>query len=163
MGFYSTGPRIRGADVLIESLFRARGYCARPLLVIVDVRANQEGLPVQAYVTVEEVVSGGAEIVRTFKHVPSEVGAHEAEEVGVEHLLRDINDPATSILAGDIKAKVAGLRGLSSHLVEVSEYLEKVVAGKLPVNNEVLYQLQVSPSVEASCVLMRPCDGPMRE
>ena len=86
---------------------------------------------------------GGAEIARSFKHVPSEVGAHEAEEVGVEHLLRDINDPAVSVLAGDIKAKVTGLRGLSSRLVQVGDYLDKVTSGKLPVNNEVLYELQV--------------------
>ena len=30
----------------------------------------------------------GKAIVRTFKHIASEIGAYEAEEVGVEHLLR---------------------------------------------------------------------------
>jgi len=29
---------------------------------------------------------------RQFTHVPSTIGATEAEEVGVEHLLRDIKD-----------------------------------------------------------------------
>eukprot|EP00952_Eustigmatos_sp_NYUAD-ZCMA_P001221 5437-Eustigmatos_ZCMA.PRE.1 len=41
----------------------------------------------------------GKEISRTFEHIPSSVGALEAEEVGVEHLLRDINDPSVSTLA----------------------------------------------------------------
>jgi len=43
---------------------------------------------------------------RTFRHVSSEVGAYEAEEVGVEHLLRDINDPTVSSLASRVKHKV---------------------------------------------------------
>ena len=34
----------------------------------------------------------GTPTSRTFDHVPSEIGAEEAEEVGVEHLLRDIKD-----------------------------------------------------------------------
>jgi len=38
--------------------------------------------------------------------VSSEVGAYEAEEVGVEHLLRDINDPTVSSLASRVKHKV---------------------------------------------------------
>ena len=29
---------------------------------------------------------------KTFAHVPSEIGAYEAEEIGVEHLLRDVKD-----------------------------------------------------------------------
>lgn len=34
----------------------------------------------------------GTPPIKTFEHVPSEIGAEEAEEVGVEHLLRDIKD-----------------------------------------------------------------------
>ncbi len=30
----------------------------------------------------------GTPTTRTFEHTPSEIGAEEAEEVGVEHLLR---------------------------------------------------------------------------
>lgn len=80
LGFYTTGTRIRPADLHMDALFRARGYCAHPLLVIVDVRPGVEGLPIQAFVTQEEVTAGGRDIARTFAHVPSEVGAFEAEE-----------------------------------------------------------------------------------
>ncbi|KAG0728348.1 26S proteasome non-ATPase regulatory subunit 7 [Chionoecetes opilio] len=34
----------------------------------------------------------GTPTSKTFEHVASEIGAEEAEEVGVEHLLRDIKD-----------------------------------------------------------------------
>jgi 26S proteasome regulatory subunit N8 len=143
LGFYSTGPRIRVADTKIDALFRTSRYCARPLLLIVEVQPNVEGLPVQAYATREEVAGGGRDLVRTFVHVPTEVGAYDAEAVGVEHLLRDINNPSTSTLAGDIQGKVAGLKGLTARLGEVSAYLAKVLDGRLPQNNELLNQLQV--------------------
>ncbi len=110
--------------------------------MIVDIRPDVQGLPTQAYVTVETVVEG-RETVRTFAHVPSEVGAYEAEEVGVEHLLRDINDPSVSSLGADVRGKLGGLEGLAARLKEIAVYLEKVVAGKMPANNEIMYQIQV--------------------
>ena len=63
-------------------------------------------------------------------------------QVGVEHLLRDINDPSTSSLALEIKQKVNGLGGLLGRLSEMKIYLEKVVSGRLPVNNQIAYNLQ---------------------
>lgn len=62
------------------------------LLVIIDVQPTDLELPVSAYVAVEEVHSDGTPTTKTFEHLTSEVGAEEAEEVGVEHLLRDIKD-----------------------------------------------------------------------
>jgi 26S proteasome regulatory subunit N8 len=145
VGFYSTGPRIRPADTQIDALFRGRNYAAHPVLLIVDVSPSFEGLPVQAYVTHEEVVPAdfGNSIVRSFAHVPTEVTASEAEEVGVEHLLRDINNPAVSHLVSAIEAKRDGVRALSARLQEISAYLAEVQRGKLPQNNELLEQLQV--------------------
>ena len=75
-------------------------------------------------------------------HIASEVGAYEAEEVGVEHLLRDINDPSVSTTAGELRHKLAGLRGLRAHLGELLAYLDAVTAGRLPANREILYQVQ---------------------
>lgn len=37
---------------------------------------------------------------------------------------------------------VTGLKGLRSRLLEVKEYMEAVLAGKLPVNHDIMYQLQ---------------------
>ncbi|KAK7238884.1 proteasome structural subunit [Aureococcus anophagefferens] len=92
-----------------------------------------------------EAESGAArkEIQRTFKHVSSMIGAYEAEEVGVEHLLRDVNDPTVSTLASQIKHKMAGLVALRSRLAEMKAYLEAVLAGKLPANNQIMYNSQM--------------------
>lgn len=53
VGFYSTGPKIRTNDLDIDVLFRR--YVANPLLVIIDIRPESQGIPTQAYYSVELV------------------------------------------------------------------------------------------------------------
>lgn len=143
VGFYSTAPRIRPADLHIDALFRRLPFATpRPVMVLIDVRPDVEGLPVQAYQSVETVVEG-RENVRTFAHLPCDVGASEAEEVGVEHLLRDINDPSVSSTAAELRHKLAGLKGLRANLAEISGYLSAVTEGRLPANRDVLYHVQM--------------------
>lgn len=60
----------------------------------------------------------------------------------MEHLLRDINDPSTGTLALQIKQKVNGLNGLLTRLAEIRGYLEKVISGRMPINNQITYNLQ---------------------
>ncbi|CAM9741887.1 unnamed protein product [Scytosiphon promiscuus] len=139
-GFYSTGPKIRENDLAIAELFKR--FCPNPVYVIIDVRPDVEGIPTTAYITTEEVEADGKEIQKTFKHLASSVGALEAEEVGVEHLLRDINDPSVSSLANQIKHKLSALSGLKSKLEEMQTYLKNVLDGKLPVNNQIVYNMQ---------------------
>lgn len=140
VGFYSTGPKIREADLQIDELFRK--YTPNPVLVICDVRPTVEGLPTTAYGSVEEVEEDGKAIKRTFKHIKSSINAYEAEEVGVEHLLRDINDPSVSTLAGQVKHKMTALSGLKDRLEDMKQYLENVIADKMPVNHQVIYNMQ---------------------
>ena len=67
-------------------------------MVIIDVKPKELGIPTEAYFAVEEIIEG-QQLQWTFKHFPSEIGATEAEEVGVEHLLRDVKDMTLSTLA----------------------------------------------------------------
>jgi len=60
----------------------------------------------------------------------------------VEHLLRDVNDPSVSTLANQIKHKSAALNGLKAQLLDMKTYLENVLAGKLPANNQIVYNMQ---------------------
>ena len=64
---------------------------------------------------------------------------------GVEHLLRDVKDASVSTLAAEVGTLAAGLGGLKSRLLQVQEYLGHVVGGRLPVNHDILYQLQARP------------------
>lgn len=139
VGFYSTGPKIRPNDLNIDALFRR--YCSNPVLVIVDVRPDIQGVPTQAYYSIEEV-DDSKENSRTFKFIDSKVEAYEAEEVGVEHLLRDINDPTVSTLASRVNHKLSGLGELKSKLEEMHSYLVAVEKEELPLNNQIVYNLQ---------------------
>jgi len=140
VGWYHTGPRLQASDVVINELVRK--YCSNSILVIIDAQPKTVGLPTEAYIAVEEVHDDGTPTTRTFDHVPSEIGAEEAEEVGVEHLLRDIKDTSAGTLSQRVTNQLMGLRGLHSQLREIHTYLEEVCDDKLPINHQIIYLLQ---------------------
>lgn len=64
---------------------------------------REVGLPVHAYVAQEQVKPEGTEKAQqVFVHLPTTVSQTEAEEIGVEHLLRDVKDATISTLSTDI-------------------------------------------------------------
>jgi len=140
VGWYHTGPKLHQNDVLINELIRR--YCPSSVLVIIDAKPRALGLPTEAYRAVEEVHEDGTPTTKSFEHVPSEIGAEEAEEVGVEHLLRDIKDTTIGTLSQRVTNQLAGLRGLSSQLGDIKDYLHQVANEQLPVNHQIIYQLQ---------------------
>merc|ERR1719487_563225 len=101
-------------------------------MVIVDVRPDEErgggGIPTDAYFA--------------------------AEEIKVEHLLRDIKNLSVGTLSSRVAGQLSSLRGLSTRLGEIKEYLEQVVAGALPINHQIVYNLQdifnLLPNLEAA-------------
>jgi 26S proteasome regulatory subunit N8 len=118
-------------------------YASNPVLVIIDVQPKELGIPTKAYYAVEEVKEDATQkSQKVFVHVPSEIGAYEAEEIGVEHLLRDVKDATISTLATEVGGKLVALKGLEARLKEIHAYLELVVEGRLPLNHEILYHLQ---------------------
>ena len=93
----------------------------------------------------------GTATQRTFTHVPTSIEAEEAEEIGVEHLLRDVAStsgaPSSSLLTTQsLSTKVASqlnaIEGLRTRLNEINDYLTAVRANKLPVNHQIIYHLQ---------------------
>lgn len=75
-------------------------------------------------------------------HTPSIIEAEEAEEIGVEHLLRDIRDVAVGTLSTRITSQLQSLQGLHLRLRDIGAYLQKVLDGELPVNHAILGNLQ---------------------
>merc|ERR1712088_91927 len=140
VGWYHTGPKLHPNDIAINDLLRK--YCSQSILVIVDAKANRIGLPTEAYKAVEEIHDDGTPTIKTFQHVPSEIGAEEAEEVGVEHLLRDIKDTTVGTLSQKITNQLMGLKGLEIKLKDMHKYLQQVADGKLPMNHQITYLLQ---------------------
>ncbi|KAK4704690.1 26S proteasome regulatory subunit N8, partial [Phenoliferia sp. Uapishka_3] len=144
VGWYHTGPKLRSSDLEINDVIKR--YSTKPVMVIVDVRPNSErtggGIPTDAYFAVEEIKDDGTATQKTFIHVPSSIEAEESEEIGVEHLLRDVKNLSVGTLSSRVSDQLSSLRGLQDRLSQIKEYLESVVEGKLPVNHQIVYNLQ---------------------
>ena len=139
VGFYSTGPQLRANDLRIHSILKR--FTDDPVFCIIDIRPDRQELPVTSYTVVEQVHHVGAHVEKQFVHVQTTMGAMEAEEVGVEHLLRDINDPTVSTVMSLIDGKLNGLKTLAEKLLEARDYLQKCANGG-KVNEEILSNLQ---------------------
>jgi 26S proteasome regulatory subunit N8 len=140
IGWYHSGPKLRASDLEINELFKR--YTPNPLLVIIDVQPTEVGVPTDAYFAVEEIKDDGTTTAKTFVHTPSIIEAEEAEEIGVEHLLRDIRDVAVGTLSTRITAQLQSLQGLHHRLRDISSYLQRVLDGDLPTNHAILGNLQ---------------------
>lgn len=140
IGWYHSGPKLRASDLKINDVFKR--YTPNPLLVIVDVQPRSVGIPTDAYFAVDDIKHDGSKAERTFVHVPSLIEAEEAEEIGVEHLLRDIRDQAAGNLTIKATETYKSLLGLHQKLREISSYLEKVHSGIMPINHSILGKLQ---------------------
>lgn len=77
-------------------------------------------------------------------HAPTTIGATEAEEVGVEHLLRDIKDASQGQLSKQVHDQINGLKALANKLQEMRLYLENVISGKYRYNHQIIQNFQVS-------------------
>ncbi|CAF0736500.1 unnamed protein product [Rotaria sordida] len=140
VGWYHTGPKLHRNDISINELIRE--YQPDSVLIIIDAKPKDLGLPTEAYIAVEEIHDDGSPASKTFEHLPSEIGAEEAEEVGVEHLLRDIRNATVGTLSQRITNQLMGLKGLTKSLYDIRAYLDKLLANKLPLNHQILSHIQ---------------------
>lgn len=58
------------------------------------------------------------------------------------HACRDIQDKTVGTLSQSISSQLQSLHGLQTHLAGIRDYLQKVNREKLPINHQILYQLQ---------------------
>lgn len=162
VGWYHTGPKLKASDLQINELFKK--YTPQPVLVVIDVEPKSLGLPTESYVAVEETHADGSPSSWTFAHLPCAIEAEESEEIGVEHLLRDIRDhsmlAAVSSNSGSkgslnssdsgsqapLSARISNtlnsLISFSAQLTSIASYLRRVAAGSLPVNHQINALLQ---------------------
>uniref|UniRef100_A0A8C4T0P1 Proteasome 26S subunit, non-ATPase 7 n=1 Tax=Erpetoichthys calabaricus TaxID=27687 RepID=A0A8C4T0P1_ERPCA len=125
VGWYHTGPKLHKNDIAINELMKR--YCSNSVLVIIDVKPKDLGLPTEAYISVEEV---------------HDVTVYQSNTVLFHFIYRDIKDTTVGTLSQRITNQVHGLKGLNSKLLDIKSYLEKVATGKLPINHQIIYQLQ---------------------
>lgn len=141
VGWYHTGPKLHPNDIAISEMMQQHCVNKTSVMVIIDVEPKDVTIPTEAYRMVEQTNADGF-TTKTLDFVDSEIGAEEAEEVGVEHLLRDIKDSNSGALGRRVANIVFGAKGLYKQIVYIRDYLQKVVDGKLPVNHQIIYQMQ---------------------
>lgn len=141
LGWYHTGPKLRSNDLAINEMFKK--FTLDPLVLVVDVnRGDSIDIPTDCYRSIQEIREDGSSSERSFVHYPSSIEAEEAEEIGVEHLLRDVKDENSGNLTIKLSNNFKSLQSLNGKLQSIVRYLEKVMAGSMPVNNEVLGRIQ---------------------
>ena len=139
VGWYSSGPGVKAPDIQINETFKR--YEINPVFVVIDIQASETlELPAQAYLSKEEVNEEGS-IVKNFEHLPTILGCSEPEEVGVEHLLRDVRDVAATSLATETQHKIAALKAMLTRIQSIQDYIDTVLEGSKP-NHEIFFKLQ---------------------
>ncbi|CAD8126776.1 unnamed protein product [Paramecium sonneborni] len=140
VGWYSTGSRFKPNDIQINQIFYK--YTSTPIFVIIDVHQfDPLSLPTEAYTSVDEISKSG-EIIQNFVHIPSTVQAFEPEEIGVEQLLREINNVDTQSLSAKAEQKINGVKGMNKKIAQIQQYLTLIQQGKVKPNQLIINNLQ---------------------
>ncbi|KKA02397.1 26S proteasome regulatory subunit HuRPN8 [Hanseniaspora uvarum DSM 2768] len=162
VGWYHTGTKLRSNDLQINNSIFTK-YVKDPILCNININNLRSlgssgtsfkasdleefaevdsNIPIKSYVCVEDVKEDGSVIEKNFQYLPSIIEAEEAEEIGVEHLLRNVKNSGKSELSKRLKTQLDSLQTLSYKLNGIQEYLELVIKGTLPANHQILGKLQ---------------------
>ncbi|KII61008.1 26S proteasome non-ATPase regulatory subunit 7 A [Thelohanellus kitauei] len=140
VGWYQTGANIKYIDTEIHQRFQKLNPDA--IMVQLVPEPKDLGIPAKAYTIEETKHEDGRPTTQAFQNLEIEIGAEEAEEVGVEHLLRDIGGVSIKSSSQSVHESVTSLEGLSSYLKDMLDYLSDVYKGYLPLNQEILEKIQ---------------------
>lgn len=140
LGWYVTGSSFKPHDLEINEIFAS--YAPRPVLITCDVNSKRQfDLPTKAFFA-EEYVDDKGFIARAFKSIACKVEAFETEQVGVEHLIRELKDLNMDSLQSKLHAKVQSLVALQKKTQVIAQYLEQVVTKRRKPDPQILFALQ---------------------
>lgn len=141
IGWYSTGVHTKPADLEINELFRR--FTPHPMYLLVNVYpgTNKEDFPFNVYMS-DDKPSNDNMFRKIFVHVNSGTAQFEAEEVAVEHLLRDLEHSTHSGRSLKVADRLAALKCLKRNLDDIALYLQQVLDGSLPMHPCVFNNIQ---------------------
>eukprot|EP00835_Amoeboradix_gromovi_P001505 NODE_69_length_23719_cov_0.556689.p9 type:complete len:257 gc:universal NODE_69_length_23719_cov_0.556689:14118-14888(+) len=119
VGWYHTGPQLHFNDLEIHRWMQH--ICGNGVLCIIQPFLDH---PIDAYTLVDN---------SQFQHISSSITSEQSEEIGVEHLLRDIFE---------LQKSPVQLDGLKSRVDKIINYLELVQNGKMPLQQDILDSVQ---------------------
>lgn len=126
LGWYHSGPDLFANDLQITQSFLR--HAEEPYLVVVDVKSTIKGIPVRVYKLEND----------TFNHVFASIEAEEAEEVGVEHLIRDIKDDSYMPYFESFKDIKDSLNVYSNNLQIIIDELDNIINNNVPANETLI-------------------------
>jgi len=140
LGWYSIETHLQENDLQITQTFQA--YTKDPVMIVIDVMHARSVAPVKCY-KLERKSKTSTECTKfVFAHVPYEIEAEEAEEVGVEQLTEDIKDTHIGDLGHKIERVKGALQELSKSLMTIEQYLEDVQKGNKAYSAETMNAVQ---------------------
>lgn len=140
LGWYHTGTHLHKNDLQITQSFQA--YTKDPVLAVIDVEHANKGSPVKCYKLERESKSSTESAKFVFSHVPFEIEAEEAEEVGVEQLIEDVKDINIGDLGHKIERAKGALGELAKNLAVIEQYLLDVSEKRKPYHIETMNAVQ---------------------
>lgn len=131
IGWYHTGPKMCKTDIEItKSMLK---IVDEPYLVIINIHSDDYNLPVQIFKLNKQ---------KEFIHVNGKIEAEEAEEVGVEHLIRDVRESCTGSLKDDVSIINESLKVYKNCISNILKYLDSVIKEEIEYNHEIINLLQ---------------------
>lgn len=130
VGWYHSGPKLHSIDLDIARAMTE--YCRTPILSVINVHLGTDDIPCQAF-----KLDRDGEL----SHMNVQIGADETEEVGVEHLLRDIKEGTGCSIKDRVGGIVNSLRMYRECLSTIVEYIGGVQGGARP-NKKIMGLLQ---------------------
>lgn len=154
VGWYHSGPKLRNNDLKMNNSIFTK-YIKDPVLCVIDISSlgssssrnpgdgsSNDGLPLKSYICIENIKEDGSVTEKNFQYLSTIIEAEEAEEIGVEHLLRDIKDSGESELSKKLKVQLESLKTLKNKISHIEQYLTSLIEGKCPINHQILGKLQ---------------------
>jgi len=131
VGWYHTGPKMYKNDIEITRSFLK--VIDNPYLVIINIHADDFDLPIQVFKLNKQ---------KDFIHINSKIEAEEAEEVGVENLIRDARVESAGSLRENINIIKNSMYVYFNCLSVIENYLEAIINDEKEYNYEILNLLQ---------------------
>ncbi|KAI5191733.1 26S proteasome regulatory subunit N8 [Nematocida sp. AWRm77] len=140
LGWYHTGSHLHKNDLQITQSFQS--YTKDPILAVIDVEHANKGSPVKCYKLERESKTSTESTKFVFSHVPFEIEAEEAEEVGVEQLIEDVKDINIGDLGHKIERAKGALGELAKNLAQIEQYLQDITDKRKPYDIETMDAIQ---------------------
>ncbi|KAK8812427.1 hypothetical protein WA158_007661 [Blastocystis sp. Blastoise] len=140
VGFYSSNPKALPLDLEIDAMLHA--YTPNPVFVTIDIDNDVGDLPAKAFISEELATKDGKDKQRVFRHLNVSIESLPVEEVGVEYMLKGINNTTLTSLSEQIHDKIIALKGLCDRLYIISQYLDDVSNDMSHYNIDIINEIQ---------------------